>query len=137
MLSKSFRRSEPATAGKDASARIIKELVTCCPRCGGELSAHHYRLIAACVLRPDHLDRFKELLTAIQQNQWDKVLDFQEWEGSQANAEVFLIRCLDSALSAVVISAPFALEEPYSLMHQTTINDAPALLTGLDEWQLL
>jgi len=101
---------------------------------------HDYRLVAATVLNADHLDSFRELLSAIKNHDWQKVMTFQTWEGNQPNAEVYGLRCPDSALSLVVISAPFALEEPYTLMHEETIDVAATFCTVLpdsDTWHRL
>lgn len=123
-------------SAEQASARVLNEVVPSCPRCGKPLSGHQYRLIAATTLGPEGLDRFRELITAIRNHEWQRVAAFQSWEGNQANAEVYGLKCHDGGASAVVISAPFALEEPYTLMHQERIDESAALetLPGSDTW---
>jgi hypothetical protein len=127
-------RSKRGNVAKEASSRVLSHVVQLCPRCRLPLHGHEYRLIAATILTPDHLDRFRELLSAIRNHQWGKVLTFQDWEGDQRNAEVYGIKCPGGRLSLVIISAPFALEEPHTLMHQQTVDDnAATLVTGLPE----
>jgi hypothetical protein len=96
-------------------------------------------LVATATLTTDTLPTFHELLSAIRVHDWQKVLTFQSWEGNRANAEVYALRCADNALSVAVISAPFALEEPYTLMHQEAVDDVAAfrVLPATDTWHSL
>ena len=134
-----MRRSKRDTSAEDDSARVLNELVRSCPCCGLPLNGHEYRLIAATTLKADRLDTFRELLSAIRNHDWQKVMTFQSWEGNQANAEVYGLKCPDGALSVAVVSAPFALEEPYRLMHQETVDDGAALgmLPDSDTWHAM
>ena len=111
MFGSFLRRSRSDTLTKEASARVLNEVVRSCPHCRLALIGHQYRLVAATVLSADHVDCFRELLSAIRNHDWRKVMTFQSWEGYQPNAEVYGLRCPDGALSLVVISAPFALEK--------------------------
>ena len=139
MLRSILKRSKRNMSVEDASGRVLIEVVPSCPRCGLPLNGHEYRLIASTVLKPDALSSFRDLLSAIRSNDWQKVVTFQRWEGNQANAEVYGLKCPGGALSAVVISAPFALEEPYTLMHQQAVDDGAAfgVLPDSDTWHLL
>lgn len=132
-------RSKKQASAEEASARVLNEVISSCPRCGKPLNGHQYRLIAATTLGPERLDTFRELLSAIRKQEWQKVATFQNWEGNQANAEVYGLKCSDGAASVVVISAPFALEEPYTLMHQERVDDSAAvnMLPGSDTWHPL
>jgi hypothetical protein len=138
MLRSILGRSKKVSA-EEASARVLNEVIRSCPRCGQPLSGHQYRLVAATTLKPDGLERFRELLSAIRNHDWQKVTTFQSWEGNQANAEVYGLKCSDGAASVVVISAPFALEDPYTLMHQERVDDVAAfdVLPGGDPWHAL
>ena len=132
--------SKKQTASESASANVLKQVVPSCPSCGNALHDHQYRLIASTPLKPDRLDSFGELLEAIRGQEWQKVVTFQAWEGNQANAEVYGLQCANRALSVVVISAPFALEEPYMLMHQEKVDDPAAFepcLPDTDAWHHL
>jgi hypothetical protein len=134
MFGSFWGHSKRGKVAKDASSRVLSDVVQLCPRCRLPLRGHEYRLIAATILDPDHLNRFRELLSAIRNHQWPKVLSYQNWEGDKPNAEVYGIKCPGGGLSLVIISAPFALEEPYTLMHQQTVDDnAWTLVTRLPE----
>jgi hypothetical protein len=138
-MSGSFmRRSKRGNLSEDASSQVLIAAVRLCPRCRLPLLGHEYRLVAATVLRHDHLDRFRELLSSIKDHQWLRMLSFQDWEGNQPNAEVYGIKCPNGSLSLVLISAPFALEEPYVLMHQELVDeDMETLEKGIpasDTW---
>ena len=111
---RSMLRSKRGKSAEEASAKILSELIRACPRCRLPLNGHEYRLVAATSLTPDGLDIFRDLLSAIRNHDWQKVMTFQHWEGNQANAEVYGLKCPDGTLSVVVISAPFAIEEPYT-----------------------
>jgi hypothetical protein len=59
--------------------------------------------------------------------------------GNQANAEVYGLKCPNGDLCLIVISAPFALEEPYTLLHQELVDDIALLgtLPDYDTWHPL
>ena len=119
------------------SGRTLEEVIRSCPRCGLALIDHEYRLAAANPLSADEMDRFRELLAAIRSQEWQKVLTFQRWIGSQPNAEVYTIRCPDQQLSLAMISAPFELDEPYALMHKELIEESATFslcLPNTDSW---
>jgi hypothetical protein len=139
MLRSILGRSKKKASAEEASARVLNEVIRSCPRCGQLLDGHQYRLVATTMLNPDGLESFRALLSAIRNHDWQKVTTFQNWEGSQANAEVYGLKCSDGTLSAVVISAPFVLEEPYTLMHQERVDDVAAfeVLPGRDTWHAL
>ena len=121
------------------SAVALNDLLARCPNCGHSLQGHGYRLIAASILTPDHLEDSRKLLEAIRNHDWRMVVTFQSWEGRHANAEVYGLKCPHGGVSVVVISAPFALEEPYTLMHHEIVDDTVAfgaLLEG-DPWHAL
>src|SRR5258708_2503353 len=121
--------SKKKASAEEASARVLNEVIRSCPCCGQRPSGHQYRLVAATTLKSDGLESFRELLSVIRNHDWQKVTTFQNWEGSQANAEVYGLKCSDGALSVIVISAPFALDEPYTLMHQEKVDDVAAFET--------
>ena len=80
------------------------------------------------------------MLSAIRNHNWQKVMTYQSWEGNQPNAEVYGLRCPEKTLSVVVISAPFALEEPYMLMHQEPVENQATFepyLPDSDSWHPL
>lgn len=129
----SFLRRQKASASEAVSGRTLHELVRTCPRCGLSLTGHEYRLAAATPLSADEMDRFRELLSAIRNHDWQKVLTFQRWLGSQPNAEVYGVRCPDHQLSLAMISAPFELDEPYKLMHTELIDETATFNTGLPD----
>jgi hypothetical protein len=139
MLRSILGLSKKKASAEEASARVLNELIRSCPSCAHPLNGHQYRLVAATTLNPDGLESFRELLSAIRSHDWQKVMAFQNWEGSQANAEVYGLKCSDGALSVIVISAPFALEEPYTLMHQERVDNVEAfeMLPGGDTWHAL
>jgi hypothetical protein len=139
MLRSILGRSKRAASAEEASARVLNEVIRSCPRCGQPLNGHQYRLVAATTLKSDGLDRFRDLLSALRDHDWQKVKTFQSWEGDQANAEVYELKCPDGASTLVVISAPFALEEPYTLMHQERLDDVAAfeMLPASDRWHPL
>jgi hypothetical protein len=113
-----------------------EQIVPLCPQCGLRLEGHNYRLIATSILTPESLDAFNRMLGAARQGNWEELLTFQTWHGTHANAEVFLLRCPDGALSIVIISSPFALEDPHVLLYKEKINGVEAFpqLTDLDKW---
>lgn len=140
MLRSLLGLSKKQVTSEAASASVLKEVVPSCPSCGNALRDHQYRLIAATPLKPDRMDSFRELLAAIRGQEWQRVVTFQTWEGNQANAEVYGLQCANRALSVVVISAPFALEEPYMLMHQEKVDDPATFepyLPDTDAWHQL
>lgn len=133
----SFLRRHKEMAPEDASARTLSDAIRMCPRCGSSLIGHEYRLAAATPLGEDEVHRFQELLSAIRSHDWHKVSAFQHWLGSQPNAEVYGVRCPDHQLSLAMISAPFELDEPHTLMHTEVIEEAATFIAGLpdtDTW---
>lgn len=139
MLRSILGRSKKQASAEEASARVLNEVIRSCPRCSQALNGHQYRLVAATTLKQEALDGFRELLSAIRNHDWQKVTSFQNWEGTQPNAEVYALKCSDGFGSVVVISAPFALDEPYTLMHQEKVEDVAAfqMLPGSDTWHTL
>ena len=140
MFGSFLRRSKKAASPEDVSGRVLQDILQSCPRCGRSLRGHEYRLAAATPLGVDGMERFLDLLSAIRNHNWPLVLAFQSWIGKQPNAEVYSVKCPDEQLSLAVISAPFELEEPYSLMHKELIDDAAAFTGGLpdtDTWHPL
>ena len=133
MFGSFLRLSKSDTLTKEASARVLNEVVRSCPHCRLALIGHDYRLVAATILNADHADSFRELLSAIRNHDWRKGMTFQSWEGNQPNAEVYELRCPDGALSLVVISAPFALDESHTLMHQEKADDGAVFEASLPE----
>jgi hypothetical protein len=131
--------SKKQVSAEESSARVLNEVIACCPRCSKPLNGHKYRLIAATTLGPEGLDNFRELMAAIRKHEWQKVTMFQSWEGNQANAEVYDLKCPDGRTSVVVISTPFVLDEPYTLMHQEKVEASAPLetLPGSDTWHQL
>ena len=129
----SFLRRQKADTSEAASGRTISDVIQTCPRCGLSLIGHEYRLAAATPLGAGEMDRFRELLSAIQIRDWQKVSTFQGWLGSQPNAEVYGVRCPDHQLSLAMILAPFELDEPYTLMHTELIDEAATFVTGLPD----
>jgi hypothetical protein len=124
---KSFRRkirgSQAQTeAERIATAKVLRELLSVCPLCKGSLKSHQYKMIASAPLREANLPRSQELLEAVRQQEWSRVVTFQEWEGDQPNAEVFVLRCPDDSLYVLIVLAPYALEEPYLAMHQAPVQ---------------
>lgn len=132
-----FARKRKAV--EDPAGSILKGLIPSCPHCDQKLNDHQYRLIASIVSEPGHLDTFRELLSAIEKHEWQKVRTFQRWEGGRTNAEVYELKCPDAARSVVVVSAPFALEEPYTLMHQEEADDVavPGIPNESDAWHTI
>jgi len=140
MLRSLLGLSKKRVSAEAASANVLKEVVPSCPCCGRSLNGHQYRLIAATPLKPDHLEGFWELLSAIRSQEWHRVATFQTWEGSQTNAEVYGLQCPEKMLSVVVISAPFTLEEPCTLMHQERVENPATFepsLPNSDSWHPL
>ncbi len=140
MLRSILRRFKSSLTTEDASVRVLTEIIQSCPQCGRSLHSHEYRLIAGAVLKTEQLEHFRELMSAIRNHDWQKVVTYQSWEGNQPNAEVYGIRCPEKTLSVIVVSAPFALEEPYTLMHQETIDDPATFeryLPNSDHWHPL
>jgi hypothetical protein len=135
-----FGRQQKSTSSESASARVLMEVVRFCPRCGLPLAGHEYRLAAATPLGSQELERFEELLSAIRRHDWQRVLTYQRWIGSQPNAEVFCIKCPDQQLSLAMILAPFELDEPYALMHKELIEEPSVFgadLPDADTWHRL
>ena len=132
-----LRRQNPDVSTDATAARMLKEVVQSCPRCGLELVGHEYRLAAATPLSADEIERFRDLLSAVRSHDWRKVLTFQRWTGSQPNAEVYCVKCPDQKLSLAMISAPFDLNEPYTLMHKELVEEDAifsAVLPDTDTW---
>ena len=137
MIGSLFGRQRRRVSPETVSARILTEALRSCPRCGLPLTGHEYRLAAATPLSAEEMGRFKELLSAIRNQDWPRVLTFQCWIGSQPNAEVYGVRCPDHQLSFAVVSAPFELDEPYMLMYTGLIDEAATFIGGLpdtDTW---
>ncbi len=133
----SFFRRRKADTLDAVSGRTVGDVIQRCPRCGLSLIGHEYRLVAATPLGAGEKGRFRSLLSAIQIHDWQKVSTFQGWLGRQPNAEVYGIRCPDHQMSLAIISAPFELEEPYTLMHTELIDEAAIFVAGLpdtDTW---
>lgn len=85
-------------------------------------------MVASTTIQADHSSLFDKLLGAVKRHGWQTVASFQQWEGDKPNAEVYQLKCSDGRLSMVVVYAPFLLEEPYALMHQEDLGDAPGFV---------
>lgn len=139
MLRSFLGLSKKRVTAESASVEMLREIVPSCPSCGKPLDDHQYRLIATTPMQPG-LERFRELLAAVRDQAWQNVAGFQTWEGNLVNAEVYGLQCPDKSLSVAIISAPFALEEPYTLMHQQRVDDPATFeqyLPGSDAWHPL
>jgi hypothetical protein len=112
----------------NATSCILANTGGVCPRCQMSFSNHQYRLIAATVLKSGKLGSLSELMEAIRTQHWQKVFGFQDWEGTQANAEVFALRCPNDGLSLAVVRSPFSLNEPYILLHRQTVDENAEML---------
>lgn len=123
MLRSFLGLSNKQVAAESASAKVLKEILPGCPTCGRPLVDHQYRLVATTPMQPDRLERFRELLAAVCSQEWQNVARLQTWVGDQVNAEVYGLRCPGQGLSVAIISAPFALGEPYTLLHLQIVDD--------------
>jgi hypothetical protein len=103
---------------EDATSQMLCKLIAECPVCRRSLKGHYRRLVATTSLRQRNDGKPDPMLSALIQHDWSELVEFQEWEGDQPNAEVYLIECPSGGFSVSMIRSPFQLGEPDVLMHQ-------------------
>jgi hypothetical protein len=132
-----FRKRPPLSAEESQAihAKVLAHVIPHCIQCGLSTAEHEYRFIASTVLSQDEGIKGLELLSAIKNHQWTKVLNFQDWEGGEADAEVYLVRCPDGGRHLALISSPFILEEAHILIQQEPVDDPAAFREGLPDYE--
>src|SRR5579871_4555630 len=127
------------SAAEDVTGSLLAGLLSPCPRCGLSIDGHAYHLIAGTVLEPQRAGGLDALLAAVRNHDWKALRAFQNWEGAQNNAEVYAVRCSNASINVNVIFAPFALEDPYLLLHHQAVEPATKFLSLIDDnnWRVI
>jgi hypothetical protein len=110
----------------DATANVIRRLVSPCPACGKEHlergDGHQYALLATEIAREPsgELSRFFQLYL---EHEWSDLNRIQRFEGSSNAAEVFALRCT-GGVTMLVVRSPAELYDSDSLLNATVLDHA-------------
>lgn len=92
--------------GDEAIERLVRELAVC-PVCGKEFRGHAITLFAHTVLDEKNRKRAGKLFAAVEERRWKDLQKFQEWDEHGANAEIYVVRCVQGdAAVAILHSSP-------------------------------
>lgn len=98
--------SEFRPGGDEAMGRLVRELAVC-PVCGREFSGHAIALFAHTVLGEKNRKRAGALFEVVDERRWKDLQKFQEWDARGANAEIYVVRCVEGdAAVAILHSSP-------------------------------
>ena len=95
-----------------------------CPACesGEGYSQHEFVLLATLVLDKGANRERVSLFESIKEHRWPDLLNFQSWESTSDDLEVYAIRCVKDRLVIGVIRAPTELFEPDTLVYYDVLN---------------
>lgn len=132
--------SEFRPGGDDAIERLVRELAVC-PVCGEEFSGHAIALFAHTVLDEKNRKRAAELFEVVDERRWKDLQKFQEWNARGANAEIYVVRCVEGdAAVAILHSSPTPAEfknvERCACVGGPSAHELLALISA-NAWQLI
>ena len=102
--------------------RLLAEAMPLCPHCLREMSVHRYQHIASTPFGGEAKSTFDSMMSALKNHEWEKLLQFQQWEATSADADVYLLGCPDGRFLLVVIYCPYELGDVYKLLYQEKVE---------------
>lgn len=117
----------------DGLRALLAETMPSCPVCGQQMPSHQYQPVARSPIGADSQESFHSMLEAARSHRWKELKDFQQWEATSADAEVFLFKCADGRYNLAIIYCPYDLGDIYKLMHQEQLQAEDLPISG-DNW---
>lgn len=124
----------PVPKSCDCLRSIFTEAMPSCPVCEQHFEGHQYKRLASNPLNKDKKERYLAMMKAVNSHAWEELNSFQDWEGTSANAEVYLFRCPDIRYNLAVIYTPYALEDIVWLIRHEQIQ-SESLPAHTEPWR--
>jgi hypothetical protein len=123
----------------DATAAKLTELIRICGICGGPLNQHQFALFASAIAGQREIPRLTKFFELSKQHQWNRLVEFQEWDGTRDIVQAFAIRCPRETIQMVVLKDVFEPLAANQLYTQETLEQKEAAvvlaLTPHERWQ--
>lgn len=81
----------PRKLSPENSAAIMRSLFGQCPICQDKMTGHDYCELASVFL--EDVAKNEELAALINDAQWQRAMEFQDWHGSRDMREYYAVRC--------------------------------------------
>ena len=129
------------TEKKDPTATKLRNLISECAICALNLEGHSYVELATTVIDVGLKDRMAEFLSRVRQHEWEKLTEFNDFQGDRDDLVAYAITGPHSDGMVIVIRDPFDLYEgPEMLIRDTLVAaEIASICTVLpsDAWKQL
>ena len=115
---------------------FLKQALPLCPLCGGAMNGHLYQQVASLPFKGVNSREVEDFFKAYELNQWAKLSQFQEWNGTLDNAVAWLFRCPDGRHLLTIMYDPYELYDSASILRQKQV-DAGGLPLLQNDWQTI
>jgi hypothetical protein len=112
---------KPPTPG-EGFRLFLKEAMPLCPQCAGTMSGHVYQQAASLAVKEGNAGKLQEFFKTYDLNQWDKLSQFQEWDGTLDNVVAWLFRCPDGRHLLAIMYDPYELYDSVSILRQKQVD---------------
>lgn len=109
-----------------------------CPGCKGNVTGHHYFMLASVFTDPDDGGRVEQLAALVKSRQWSQAATFQDFDGLRDFREYYLLRCPEfPQLALVIIQSLFEMfADDYTESRELLDSEASVHLAEIaaDRW---
>jgi hypothetical protein len=117
--------SKAATASSETATLqfLRRALGGKCPGCAQDLSQHSIVLLGLTIATPETTQRVQEFIEAYRSHSWEKVTQFEDFDGSCNAVEVCAIRCPHGKNSAILVLNPVELFESHQVLESSVVAE--------------
>ena len=114
-----------ATASSErATLQMLRRALSAeCPGCHQDLSRHSIVLLGLTIASPETTQRVQEFIEAYRSHSWERVTQFQDFDGSCNAVEVFAISCPHGKNSAILVRDPVELYDSDQVLESSVVAE--------------
>jgi len=116
-------KAETASSESATLQMLRRALSSECPGCDQDLSRHSIVLLGLTIAMTETTQRVQEFIEAYRSHSWEKVTQFQDFDGSCNAAEVFAIRCPHGKNSAILVRNPVELYDSDQVLESSVVAE--------------
>lgn len=94
------------TQTEDITGRELCRMLQRCPVCDGEFLEHYYSHFAVTVLGPETRGRVREFFEAGEEQTWEELRKFQEFDKQRDAVVAYALRCSRGGWAVVLERSP-------------------------------
>jgi hypothetical protein len=115
-------RTAESMKRQDATAQVLRVLLSHCPVCRGELSRHRFAEIASTTASESNRSRVTELIGHVRQHRWEELTDYKDFRGDQNALVVYAILGPHEQGAVILVRDPVELYENDEIYLQEQLN---------------